>query len=201
MDTSLRIRTADPDADAQALRDIYAPYVRNTSITFEYDVPSAGAFAERIRHILEKHPYLVAQGDGALLGYAYAGVFIGRSACDWSVETSLYVRRDCRRSGIGRALYGALESVLALQNIVNLNAAVSCPSEKEDEYLSWNSVNFHRHMGYRLVGEFRQAGYKFGRWYNMVWMEKHIGPHLDCQPPVRWFPEVRARAGEELGIF
>ncbi|MCI8399345.1 MAG: GNAT family N-acetyltransferase [Oscillibacter sp.] len=201
MNTSLQIRTALPDADARALVDIYAPYIRETAVTFEYAVPSPEDFAARIRHILEKHPYLVALRDGDIIGYAYAGVFIGRSACDWSVEASLYVRRDCHGLGAGRALYGALEAVLALQGIVNVNACIACPSKEEDEYISWNSVNFHRHMGYRLVGEFHNAGYKFGRWHNLVWMEKHIAPHQDCQPPVRWFPEVRDQAASELGIF
>lgn len=185
------IRVAAPE-DAAALLEIYAPYVERTAITFEYEVPTAADFAGRIARTLERYPYLVAEAAGRPLGYAYAGAFKERAAYDWAVETTVYVRREMKGRGIGKALYGALERALAAQNILNLNACIACPAE-EDAYLDRNSVEFHRHMGYRLVGEFRQCGYKFDRWYNMVWMEKHLGPHRSGQPPVRPFPEIRER--------
>lgn len=196
----IQIRIADAGSDAAALVNIYAPYVRNTAITYEYDVPSPEDFAERIRHVLEKHPYLVAERDGEILGYAYAGAFISRTACDWSVETSLYVRQDRHGAGTGRALYDALEAVLALQNIVNLYAVIACPHEEDDEHLTHNSIQFHHHMGYRQMGRAQNCGYKFGRWYDLIWMDKHLSPHLDCQPAVLWFPEVREQAAAKLGV-
>ena len=85
------IRIAKPE-DAEELLKIYAPYVKHTAITFEYEVPTVEEFRDRIEHILKRHPYLVAERDGELIGYAYAGVFNEREACDRSVETAIYVR-------------------------------------------------------------------------------------------------------------
>lgn len=107
----LRIRIATPE-DAARLVAIYAPYVENTSITFEYIAPSAEEFADRIRHTLTRYPYLVAELDGEPAGYAYASAFKSRAAYDWSVETSIYVSRDLRSSGVGSLLYEKLEECL-----------------------------------------------------------------------------------------
>ena len=175
--------------DTERLLEIYRPYVLNTAITFEYEVPSREVFAERIRHTLDRYPYLVAEQDGVIAGYAYAGPFKERAAYDWAVETSIYVRQGNKRAGIGRALYERLEYYLRLQNIVNLNACIACPAE-QDPYLGRDSIVFHEHLGYRMVGEFHQCGYKFDRWYNMVWMEKLIGAHQTVQPQVIAFPEI-----------
>lgn len=182
--TSITIRMANP-ADAQALLNIYAPYVINTAITFEYDVPSVEEFASRIAHTLEKYPYLIAEEGGNILGYAYASPFHDRPAYDWAVETSIYVDQNIKHRGIGRKLHDALESTLREQGILNMNACIAYPPE-EDEHLDKNSVEFHAHMGYRLVGEFYKCGYKFNRWYNMVWMEKLIGEHLSGQKPPKF---------------
>lgn len=182
--TSITIRTANP-ADAQALLNIYAPYVINTAITFEYAVPSVEEFASRIAHTLEKYPYLIAEEGGNILGYAYASPFHDRPAYDWAVETSIYVDQNIKHRGIGRKLHDALESTLREQGILNMNACIAYPPE-EDEHLDKNSVEFHAHMGYRLVGEFYKCGYKFNRWYNMVWMEKMIGEHLSDQKPPKF---------------
>lgn len=182
--TSVTIRMANP-ADAQALLNIYAPYVINTAITFEYDVPSVEEFASRIAHTLEKYPYLIAEEGGNILGYAYASPFHDRPAYDWAVETSIYVDQNIKHRGIGRKLHDALESTLREQGILNMNACIAYPPE-EDEHLDKNSVEFHAHMGYRLVGEFYKCGYKFNRWYNMVWMEKLIGEHLSDQKPPKF---------------
>ena len=181
---SVTIRTAT-SADSQALLNIYAPYVINTAITFEYDVPSVEEFSSRIAHTLEKYPYLIAEEGGNILGYAYASPFHDRPAYDWAVETSIYVDQNIKHRGIGRKLHDALESTLREQGILNMNACIAYPPE-EDEHLDKNSVEFHAHMGYRLVGEFYKCGYKFNRWYNMVWMEKLIGEHLSDQKPPKF---------------
>lgn len=183
------IRVATPQ-DAEALLAVYAPYVTDTAITFEYEVPSLTEFRERIRHTLERYPYLVMEQDGEILGYAYAGPFKERAAYDWAVETTIYVKQGMKKQGIGRKLYQALEDTLIRQNILNLNACIGYPTV-EDEYLTRNSMEFHQHLGYRLVGQFYQCGYKFGRWYDMVWMEKLVGEH--GVEPVREkpFPELQ----------
>ena len=186
--TFITIRTATL-SDAQALLNIYSPYVEHTAITFEYDVPSVEEFAFRIKNTLQKYPYLVAEKNGRLLGYAYASPFHERPAYDWAVETSIYVDQNIKHQGIGRRLHDALEDALRSQGILNMNACIAYPPE-EDEYLDKNSVEFHTHMGYRLVGEFYKCGYKFHRWYNMVWMEKLIGNHLSDQKPPK-FPALK----------
>lgn len=109
------VRVAE-EKDAEQILAVYAPYIAHTAITFEYDTPSLTEFRGRITHTLEKYPYLVAEQDGEILGYAYAGTFIGRSACDWAAEASIYLRGDCRRAGLGRRLYGALEAVCRAQH-------------------------------------------------------------------------------------
>lgn len=184
----IRIRVASVD-DAEALLAIYAPYVVKTAITFEYEVPSLDEFRGRICHTLQKYPYLVAEENGKILGYAYVGPFHDRAAYDWAVETSIYVDENLRRSGVGGKLNRALEAVCKAMGILNMEACIGVP-EAEDEHLTRNSEEYHTHIGYRLVGEFYKCGYKFGRWYNMVWMEKLIGEHKDeMQSPI-WFSEL-----------
>lgn len=181
----MRIQKVTP-ADAEALLEIYAPYVERTAISFEYTVPSAEEFRERIARISAKYPYIQAVDDsGAVLGYAYAGEFKSRMAYQWNVETTVYVRSGCRRQGVGRALYRALEESLRGMGICNMNACIAF-TPRPDEYLTNDSMRFHECMGFTLAGTFHGSGYKFGRWYDMIWMEKAINPHVENQPPVRF---------------
>ena len=94
--------------DAAKLLEIYAPYVEKTAVTFEYEVPEVQEFEERIGHVLEKYPFLICEREGEIAGYAYAGVFKNRAAYRWAVETTVYVREDRKKMGIGRELYAAL---------------------------------------------------------------------------------------------
>lgn len=192
----IRIATEN---DAEPLLRLYAHYVEHTAITFEYDIPSPEEFRTRMQNTLRKYPYLVAERDGRIVGYAYAGVFKERRAYDRAVETTVYVAHDARGTGIGRELYTALEQALVLQNILNLYACIAYPAV-EDEYLTRDSARFHEHFGYRLVGECYKCGYKFGRWYNMVWMEKCIAAHPDDPLPVLPFDAVREELAERYGI-
>ena len=171
----LKIRNAVPD-DAARLREIYAFYVTNTAVSFEYEVPSLDEFRRRITDTLEKYPYLVLEEDMVIQGYAYAGVFKARAAYDRSCEVTVYLDPAAKGRGFGRRLYEALEKALKARGILNLYACIGDPMT-EDEYLTKNSERFHQHLGYRKVGEFHRCGYKFGRWYNMIWMEKIIGEH------------------------
>lgn len=182
---NITLRTATP-ADAAALLAIYKPYVEQTAITFEWEVPTLEEFTNRIQTTLKKFPYIVAELNGQPVGYAYASPFKARAAYQWAIETSIYVAMGYHKMGIGKALLLKLEELLAAQGVLNSNACIAYPAV-EDEYLTRNSVQFHEKMGYRLVGEFHQCGYKFNRWYNMVWMEKMIGDHVDHQPPVQNF--------------
>lgn len=180
-----RIR-AVREQDAEELLEIYAPYVRETAVSFEYEVPDPEEFRGRIRNTLKRYPYLAAEKNGKILGYAYASAFHARAAYDWAVETSIYVRRDSRRTGVGAALYEALEEALKRQNILNLNACIAYPS-REDSHLTLDSVRFHEKMGYQICAHFHQCGYKFDTWYDCVWMEKHLGIHEKHPVPVEAF--------------
>lgn len=194
----IRIRAATP-GDAEALLAIYAPYVLNTAISFEYEPPSAGEFRARMARTLARYPWLAAEEDGRLLGYAYAGAFNARKAYELSAEASIYVAGEMKKRGFGRLLYGALEDALREQHVLNVNACIAC-TDCEDEYLTNNSAGFHAHLGYSTVGVFHQCAFKFGRWYDMVWMEKQLGPHGASPAPLLPFDRVRGTLREKYGI-
>lgn len=178
----MKIRFAK-EADAAELLAIYAPYVKNTAITFEYDVPSVEEFAQRIRSVSSRYPYIAAELDGEIIGYAYASAFHTRAAYDWSVEMSIYLKQEKRRFGIGGKLYDIMEAMLRKQGFLNLNACIAY-SDIEDETLTKASVRFHEKRGFSIIGRFSKCGYKFNRWYGMVWMEKHIGEHTTPPPKI-----------------
>lgn len=179
----IKIRDARPE-DAERLLEIYAYYVENTAITFEYDVPTINEFQARMQHTRKRYPYLVIEREHVIQGYAYAGPFVGRAAYDWSCEMTVYLDHAAQKRGMGRAIYEALESKLKEMGILNLYACIGYP-QVEDEYLTKNSAAFHHHLGFETVGIFHQCGYKFNRWYDMIWMEKFIGAHQKNQEAIR----------------
>lgn len=189
MDAGVTIRPATV-ADAARMLEIYGWYVENTAITFEYDVPTPEEFARRVESTTARYPWLTIEENGRILGYAYAGPLYRRAAYDWSCEASIYLDRSERGRGLGRRLYAALEAELSRRGMRNLYACVAVPSENEDEYLTGDSARFHEHLGFALAGRFHRCGYKFGRWYDVAWMEKLIGPH--DAPENTPFERVRA---------
>ncbi|MHC1723101.1 MAG: N-acetyltransferase family protein [Aminipila sp.] len=181
MNTNISIRMAT-EADAEELLEIYAPYVTNTAITFEYDIPTVDEFAQRIRNTLKRYPYIVAVEENHIVGYAYASAFKQRAAYNWAVETTVYLKQDCRGNGVGKKIYIALEDILKRQNIIDLNACIAYTS-LEDAHLDNTSMVFHEHLGYTKVAHFTKCGYKSGTWYDMIWMSKTIGEHSDNPEP------------------
>ena len=175
----MEIRPAT-EKDAKALLDIYSYYVENTAISFEYDTPSLEEFTNRISNTLKKYPYLVASVDDKIVGYAYAGPFKTRRAYDHCVETSVYVHKDYRKQGIGKALYEELQKALVANGILNIYACIAV-CNTEDEYLTNNSWEFHEHMGFTVAGRFHSCGRKFGNTYDMIWMEKMGSDSMDAQ--------------------
>lgn len=169
----LRTRLATR-ADAKELLAIYAPYVTDTTITFEYEVPTELEFEERIESTLKDYPYIVAETeDGTIVGYAYAHRMRERRAYDWTVEASIYVDQQARGLGTGRVLYTALEKELRAQNIVNMAVCVTGKNQ--------NSVDFHEHLGYQKVGAFENFGFKFGQWIDVIWLQKRISDPIEPQ--------------------
>ena len=194
----IQIRVASPQ-DAQAMLAIYAPYVERTAVSFELTPPSLEEFRGRVETTLRRFPWLAVQQGDRVIGYAYASPLHPRAAYAWSAEASIYLAPDCHGQGVGRRLYDELEKILAAQRVQNLNACIACPV-REDEFLTFGSIRFHERQGYRMVGKFTRCGYKFGRWYNMVWMEKLIGDHRPDQPAPKTFEEIREIAAAKYGI-
>ena len=175
----ISIRFAKPE-DAKELLKIYAYYVNETAISFETEVPSVKEFKIRMEKVMKSYPFIVACKDDEILGYAYLHSFVGRKAYELSAETTIYLNPDKKKMGIGKKLYSVLEDIAKAQNITNLYSCIGYV-DKEDEYLNNNSVQFHEHIGFRMVGKFENCGHKFGRWYHMVWMEKIIGEHKEIK--------------------
>lgn len=186
INVKLRFATINDD---EALASIYKPYVENTAISFEYIAPNSDEFRMRIESKLREYPFIVAEYSGEIIGYTYASEFLPRPAYKHSVETTLYIKQGFHRSGLGKRLYTALEDVLRIQNVISLNACIAFADEPDD-ILNNNSMTFHSKMGYRYVGRFNASGYKFNRFYDMIWMEKLIAkpavPYNDFIP----FPKI-----------
>ena len=170
--SELKIRDAQLE-DAARLVEIYSHYVLDTAVSFECTAPSVEEFTDRIKNIKTKFPYLVCEKDGKIIGYVYASSYSSRAAYDWTVSTSIYVDKDCRRNGAGALLYKELEKRLKEKGIVNLLAGVAF-CENEDEYLTHDSQKFHLKMGYSEVAHMKGVGKKFERWYDIKWFQKKI---------------------------
>ena len=172
------------EADVPAILDIYAPYVTDTTITFEYDVPSPEAFYNRFHSITEDFPWLVWEENGEILGYAYACRPFERTAYSWCAEPSIYLKPAAQGRGIGRKLYGALEALLKLQGYRVLLALITGENIR--------SLQFHEHFGYRKVGELIGCGYKLGKWLNVFWMEKQLEiVQKRVESPIKWHTIVQ----------
>lgn len=181
MEQNIELRMATLE-DAEHILGIYAPYCRDTVITFEYEVPTLEEFQGRMKNIMEKYPYIVALQDEKIVGYAYASAYRTRAAYQWDVESSIYVDRNCTASGVGTALYARLLELLKKQNIRNVYACVTLPNEA--------SERIHAKFGFAYAGMLHRAGYKAGEWQNVGWFEKHLEYEGEIPEPVRWIHEI-----------
>ncbi len=165
--TTIRLAT---EADAGAIQAIYAPYVQNTPISFELEPPPVEEMRERIRKTLRLFPWLVCEnGQGRVVGYAYASRHRERAAYQWSVDATVYVDPRAHRMGVGRGLYTSLFALLRLQGFFNVYAGIALPNEA--------SVSLHTAVGFQPVGVYRAVGYKLGKWHDVSWWS------LALQPP------------------
>lgn len=184
----VKIRKASPE-DASELVNIYSYYVKNTAVTFEYEVPSIDEFKDRISRTLERYPYYVAYTDReGIIGYAYAGAFNPRAAYSWCATLSIYVKKDLRKRGVGKMLYLKLEETLIKQNFVKILAIIN-PSD--DEYTSFGSKYFHERMGFKISGLFKNVGYKFNRWYDIIYMDKQLCQPKEMMPAITEFNKLK----------
>lgn len=167
-------RFASPE-DAEQMLEVYAPYVRKTVISFEYEVPSLEEFRGRVEKYTKRYPWLVCERDGEILGYAYASPLYTRAAYNWTAETSIYLREDCRGTGIGQRLYAALLECLTAMNFYVDYARISASNK--------TSIRFHEKFGFREAGRFINIGYKFGTWQDIVTLEKVLRePEIPPRP-------------------
>ncbi|MGN1190760.1 MAG: GNAT family N-acetyltransferase [Candidatus Ornithospirochaeta sp.] len=178
--------------DGEEILSIYTPYVQSTAITFEYTPPTISEMEERIEERRGKYPFLVLEDGNEILGYAYLSPFKEREAYSWSAETSIYLKMDIRGKGLGSILLEALEEEARKMNILTLDASIALPRE-ETEYLTDQSKLFHEKRGYNTVAHFPQSGYKFGYWFDMIWMEKVLGDHTSTPKSVIWYGDVKDR--------
>jgi L-amino acid N-acyltransferase YncA len=177
------IRHADPERDAAGCASVYAPYVRDSVISFEEREPDAADFARRIELISRVHPWLVADDGGELVGFAYASPHRERRAYRWAADISVYVAPHRRGAGLGKALYGALIPLLARQGMRIVCAGITLPNDA--------SVALHRAVGFEHVGTYRSIGWKAGAWRDVAWWQLQLG---DGSPPAELGPPARLPA-------
>lgn len=168
----MEIRIATEDDAAEALA-VYSRYI-GTPITFEYELPSVGEFARRIRSTLAEYPYLVYTEEERVRGYAYAHRLAEREAYRWGAELSVYLDSGVTSRGIGGVLYGALIGLLKLQGVRTVYGCVTTPNPR--------SERLHEKLGFRRIGTLRRAGFKCGAWHDVTWFEKEIAAY-DVPPP------------------
>lgn len=174
----MRIRKACA-GDIQAMLKIYTPYVENTSISFEYTVPTEAELAKRFEEHVCMYPWLVYEVSGEIVGYAYAGRPFARMAYSWCAEISVYVSMESRGRGIGKALYAEVEKILKTQGIEVVYAIITGENEV--------SLRFHEALGYKHTAKYEKCGFKFGKWYDVYWLEKRLGNgDAPAEPPVSW---------------
>lgn len=176
------IRLATPE-DAAVLQAIYAPYVRDTTVSFELEPPDTTEIRRRMENILAMYPWLLCEVDGEPAGYAYASRFHPRQAYQWTVETSVYIARDLHRQGLARTLYAALFRILRAQGLINALAGISLPNPA--------SVAFHEALGFVPVRTMPKVGFKHGRWLDVGYWQLTLQPHPEAPEPPRALPEVR----------
>ncbi len=159
------------EKDTSAVLEIYRPYVLNSVISFEYEVPSYQEYQERIHNVIAEYPWLVCLYDDEIIGFAYAGKHRYRTAYQWSPECTVYLAPKVHRQGIARILYEALFSILRLQGYFNVFAGVALPNEK--------SIGFHKALGFEEIGIFKKVGYKHGNWHDTQWFQLQLSAYID----------------------
>jgi L-amino acid N-acyltransferase YncA len=177
------IRHAEPSRDAASCAAIYAPFVRDSAVSFEEVPPGAAAMAERILTVSQSYPWLIAERDGETAGYAYASRHRERPGYRWAADVTVYVSDRHRRRGVGRALYDTLLDLLARQGFRAACAGITLPND--------GSVGLHQACGFELVGVYRNIGWKAGAWRDVSWWQCPLGPPADDAPPDGPGPPVR----------
>lgn len=176
--------------DAEGILAIYSPYITNTSFTFESEVPSEEAFAERIKNYLDNWPWLVSEIDGKIAGYAYGSKYRERVGYQWCVECSVYIHDDFHRRGIAKKLYTALFEILKTQGYYNVYAVINLPNDK--------SVKLHESCGFKWFANYENVGYKLGKWKTVGWWQLTLNEYIDDPPAPIKFSELDKGVVEKI---
>jgi phosphinothricin acetyltransferase len=179
---SVEIRLATPD-DAAGILKIYSPYCESSHVSFEIIAPHEAEMRERIAHIMDQHPWLVASIDDEVAGYVYASQHRARAAYRWAVDVAVYVGRAHHRRGLGRALYTTLFALLRQQGYFKAYAGITLPNPA--------SVGLHESLGFQSVAVYPKVGYKLGRWLDVGWWQLNLQAEVDNPPEPRGFPAIR----------
>lgn len=189
MPPTIRLAT---ESDADQIQAIYAPIVRDTPISFESEPPSLDEMRQRIVETLAYLPWLVCDNDGAILGYVYATKHRERTAYQWSVDVSVYIRSAARRLGIGRALYTSLFAGLIVQGFYNAYAGATLPNPA--------SVGLHESLGFQRIGIYQAVGYKAGAWHDVVWWTRPLQPRPAVPQPPTPLPRVWETTAWQMAV-
>jgi L-amino acid N-acyltransferase YncA len=181
MNNTFSVRLIKPE-DTPAVLAIYAPYITDSAASFEYDVPSVTEFAERVSTISKEYPWLVCEYNQQIIGYVYSSKHRARTAYQWTVECTVYLSAGFHRVGLARILYKALFNILKLQNMINVYAGITVPNTKSEE--------FHKAMGFYLIGTYKNIGYKFNKWHDVAWFQLDLGEHAINPPDPKSIAEI-----------
>ncbi len=172
--------------DAAQIRDIYAPFVTQTPVSFEVEPPTVAEMERRVTETLQQLPWLVCENAGQVVGYVYASLHNARAAYMWSADVTVYVHQQCHRSGIGKALYSSLFAILTLQGFYHAYAGITLPNAA--------SVGLHESFGFQPVGIYEAVGYKFGAWHSVGWWQLALRELAASPSPPLSLKDVQARA-------
>ena len=173
------------ESDYSTILEIYEPYIKDTSVTFECIVPSLESFTERIKTISENYPYLVCLIDNKIIGYAYAQRHKARDAYQWNAELSVYISSSYQGYGIGKILYSALIDILKFQNVKNVYGVVTSPND--------SSEKLHKYFGFNKLGVYHNSGYKCDSWHDVMLFEKTIGDYNFAPKPFKSIKKVDSK--------
>jgi len=177
--------------DTAGMLEIYAPFILNSGITQETEVPSVEDFQQRVISNLAERPWLVCEINNQVAGYAYAGKHRDRKGYQWCTEPSVYISEKYFALGVANALYSALFEILKLQGYVNAYAVITLPNDR--------SIAFHKKFGFDYLTTYKKIGYKLGQWHDVGWMQYEINPHNeDPTEPIKFTQIDKAIANSIL---
>ena len=177
------------ESDARALLKIYQQYIE-TTVTFEYVLPSEEEFQRRIREFSEMYPYLVCEEDGNIIGYAYAHRAFERAAFQWDAEVSIYLDRDARGKGIGKTMYRVLLNLLKEQGVITVYSLISTPNPRSEK--------LHLDMGFEFIGVHKNTGFKAGKWCDISWYQILVNEHTEKPVPITSIHDLNSEKVKEI---